>query len=93
MLVGLNLSSLAFCTTALYPSLIHNFCTSVNTAQKTIGSLRYMHHSGDSKVKVKKAIGLISKTTTVHQHHTLRYISLLSPDSYDVKFTHVMLYG
>ena len=52
-----------------------------------------MHHYRDNKVNVKKAIGLISKTTTLHQHHTLRYISLLSLDNYDVKLTYVMLYG
>ena len=52
-----------------------------------------MHHYGDSKGNVKKAIGLISKTTTLHQHHTLRYISLLSLDNYDVKLNYVLLYG
>ena len=52
-----------------------------------------MHHYRDSKANVKKAIGLISKTTTLHQHHTLRYISLLSLDNYDVKLTYVMFCG
>ena len=52
-----------------------------------------MQHYGDSKVNVKKVTSLISKTTTLHQCHTLRYISLLSPDSYDMKLTYVMLYG
>ena len=51
-----------------------------------------MHHYGDSKVNVKKAIGLISKTTTLPQRHTLKYISLLSLDNYDVKLTYVMVY-
>ena len=52
-----------------------------------------MHHYGDIKVNVKKAMGLISKTTTLHQCHTLRCIFLLSLDNHDLKLTYVMLYG
>ena len=52
-----------------------------------------MHHYGDSKGNVEKALVLISKTTTLHQRRTLRYISLLSLDNYDVKLTYVLLYG
>ena len=35
---------------------------------------------------VKKAIGLMSKTTTLHVHHTFLYISFLSLYNYDVKW-------
>ena len=33
----------------------------------------------------KNAIGLISKTTTLHVHHVFLYISLLSKDDYDME--------
>ena len=52
-----------------------------------------MHHYRESKGNVKKAIGLISKTTTLRQRHTLSNISLLSLDNYDGKLTYVLLYG
>ena len=40
---------------------------------KVIGTLR--SNDADSKEKVKKTKGLISKTTTSHVHHTFLYIS------------------
>ena len=36
------------------------------------------NYDGDGKENVKQAIGLISKTTTLHVHHAFLYISLLS---------------
>ena len=36
------------------------------------------NYDGDGKENVKKAIGLMSKTTTLHVHHAFLYISLLS---------------
>ena len=33
----------------------------------------------------QKAIGLMSKTTTLHAHHAFMYISLSSLHDYDVK--------
>ena len=44
------------------------------------------NYDGDGKENVKKAIlGLMSKTTTLHVHHTFLYISFLSLHNYDVK--------
>ena len=50
-----------------------------------IGTLR--SDDGDGNENVVKAIGLpvISKTTTLHVHHTFLYISLLFLHDYDVK--------
>ena len=48
-----------------------------------IGTLR--NYDGDGNEKVKKAIGLMCKTTTLHVHHAFLYISLQSLHNYDVK--------
>ena len=49
---------------------------------------------GDGSENVVKAIGLpvISKTTTLHVHHTFLYISLPFLHDYDVKMPHFMFY-
>ena len=39
---------------------------------------------GILKDNVKKAIGLVNKTTSLHVHHAFLYISLLSLHNYDV---------
>ena len=44
------------------------------------------NYDGDGKENVKKAIGLMSKTTTLHVHHTFLYTSFLSLHNYDVKW-------
>ena len=49
----------------------------------TIETLR--KHNGDGNGNAKKAIGLMSKTTTLHVHHAFLYISLPSLHNYDVK--------
>ena len=36
----------------------------------------FSNEDGNDNKKGKKAIGLISKTTTLHVHHTFLYISL-----------------
>ena len=41
----------------------------------------------------KKAIGLISKTTTLHVHHTCSYITLPSLHHYDVIMPNFTFYG
>ena len=38
-------------------------------------------------------MGLLSKTTTLHFHHALLYISLLSLHDYDLKMPDFTLYG
>ena len=52
-------------------------------AYATIGSLS--NDDGDGNENGKKAIGLISKTTTLHVHHAFLYISLPSLHDYNVK--------
>ena len=49
-----------------------------------IGTLR--DYVGEGNRNVKKAIGLVSKTTTLHKHHAFLYISLPSLYNYDVKW-------
>ena len=48
-----------------------------------IGS--FSNDDGDGKEDVKTAIGLLSKTTTLHVHHAFLFISLPSLHDYDVK--------
>ena len=49
-----------------------------------IGTLR--NYDGDGNENVKKTIGLISKTTTLHEPHDFLYISLSFLHKYDVKW-------
>ena len=56
-----------------------------------IGS--FSNDDGDGKEDVKKAIGLLRKTTTLHVHHTFLYISLPSLHDYDVKMPNCKFYG
>ena len=49
-----------------------------------IGTLR--NYDCDGNENVKKTIGLISKTTTLHVHHDFLYISLSFLHKYDVKW-------
>ena len=45
--------------------------------------------NGENKENVKKAIGLMSKTITLHVPHTFLYISLQPLHNYDVKWPNV----
>ena len=45
----------------------------------------FSNDDGDGNQDVKKAIGLLRKTTTLHVHHAFLYISLPSLHDYDVK--------
>ena len=47
----------------------------------------------DDNENVKKTIGLISKTTTSHVHHTFLYISFPFLHDYDVKVPNFAFYG
>ena len=49
-----------------------------------LGTLR--NYDGDGNGNINKAIGLLSKTTTLHVHHAFWYISLQSLHNYDVKW-------
>jgi len=55
----------------------------------------FSNHDGDGNVneKGKKAIGLISKTNTLHVYLTFLYISLPSLKNYDVKMPNFTFYG
>ena len=48
---------------------------------------------GDGNEDDKKAIGLISKTTTLHVHHAFLYISLPLLYDYNVKPSTFTFYG
>ena len=56
-----------------------------------LGSFR--NDDGDGNQDVKKAIGLLRKTTTLHVHHDFLYISLPSLHDYDVKMPNCKFYG
>ena len=53
-------------------------------AALAVGTLR--NYDSDGNEKVRRAIGLMSKTTTLHVHHAFLYISLLSLHNNDVNF-------
>ena len=55
-----------------------------------LGTLR--SNDGDGNENLKKAAGLISKTTTLHVHHACLCISLPSLHVYDVKILNFMFY-
>ena len=63
----------------------------IRIGQRTIGTLR--SNDADDNENVKKTIGLISKTTTSHVHHTFLYISFLFLHDYDVKMPNFAFYG
>ena len=54
---------------------------------------RLSNHDGYGDKKGKKAIGLFSKTITLHVHHAFLYISLPSLHDYDVKLTNFTFCG
>ena len=56
-----------------------------------IGTLR--SNDADGNENVKKTIGFISKTITLHVHHTYWYISLPFLPDYDVKLPNLAFYG
>ena len=58
---------------------------------RTVGSFR--NDDGDGSENVKKEIGLISKTTTLHMHHAFLYISLPPLHDYGVKLPNFTFYG
>ena len=57
----------------------------------SLGTLR--SNDADDNENVQKTIGLISKTTTSHVHHTFLYISFPFLHDYDVKMRHFAFYG
>ena len=60
----------------------------------TLGTLMLgTFSSNKGKGNVKKPIGLLSKTTTLHVHHAFLYISLLSLHDYNVKMPNFTFNG
>ena len=53
----------------------------------------FSNDDGDGNENGTKAIGLLSKTTTLHVHHAFLYISLSSLHHYDVKMPNFTFYG
>ena len=61
----------------------------LSVAQATLGSFS----NDDGNQNVKKAIGLLRKTTTLHVRHAFLYISSLSLHDYDMKMPNCKFYG
>ena len=61
-----------------------------NTLYNILGS--FSNDDGDGNEDVKKAIGLLRKTTTLHVHHAFLYISLPSLHDSDVKMPNCKFY-
>ena len=57
----------------------------------SVGS--FSNDDGDGNENVKKAIGLWSKTTSLHAHHTFLYISVPLLHDYDMKMPSFTFYG
>ena len=53
----------------------------------------FSNDDGDGNEDVKKAIGLLRKTTTLHVHQAFLYISLPSLHDYDGKMPNCKFYG
>ena len=53
----------------------------------------FSNDDGDGNQGVRKAIGLLRKTITLHVHHAFLYISLPSLHDYDVKMPNCKFYG
>ena len=53
----------------------------------------FSNDDGDGNENVKKAIGLLSKTTSLHVHHAFLYISLPLLHHYDMKMPSFTFYG
>ena len=63
----------------------------LSVREMSVGS--FSNDDGDSNENVKKATGLLSKTTSLHVHHAILYISLPLLHDYDVKMPSFTFYG
>ena len=63
----------------------------LSVREMSVGS--FSNDDGDGNENVKKAIGLLSKTTSLHMHHPFLYISLPLLRDYDVKMPSFTFYG
>ena len=62
-------------------------------AVTVVVAVSFSNDDYDGNQDVKKAIGLLRKTTTLHVHHAFLYISLPSLHDYDVKLPNCKFYG
>ena len=65
--------------------------SSSRVAKRFVGC--FSNYDGDGNQDVKKAIGLLRKTTTLQVYHAFLYISLPSSHDYDVKMPNWKFYG
>ena len=63
----------------------------LSVREMSVGS--FSNEDGDGNENVKKVIGLLSKTTTLHVHHPFLYISLPLLHDYDMKMPSFTFYG
>ena len=63
----------------------------LSICEMSVGSFR--NDDGDGNKNVKKAIDLLSKTTSLHVHHAFLYMSLPLLHDYDVKVPSFTFYG
>ena len=59
--------------------------------EMSVGS--FSNDDGDGNENVKEAVGLLSKTTSLHVHHAFLYISLPLLHDYDVKMPSFTFHG
>ena len=62
-------------------------------AVTVVVAVSFSNDDYDGNQDVKKAIGLLRKTTTLHVHHAFLYISLPSLHDYHVKMPNYKFYG
>ena len=62
----------------------------LSVREMSVGS--FSNDDGDGNENVKKAIGLLSKTTSLHVHHAILYISLPLLHDYAVKMPSFTFY-
>ena len=65
----------------------------LSVREMSVGSFSNDNGGGDGNENVKKAIGLLSKTTSLHVDHTFLYTSLPLLHDYDVKMPSFTFYG
>ena len=63
----------------------------LSVREMSVGS--FSNDDGDGNKNVKKATGLLNKTTSLHVHDAFLYISLPLLYDYDVKMPSFTLYG
>ena len=67
--------------------------TEIAPKSPLLGSVSNEDGDGNGNENAKKAMGLLSKTTTLHVHHAFLYISLPSLHDYHLKMPDFTLYG